>query len=397
MESTRQNAPWGVDPAVAVTAFYHWDIPGNPVRVALHLNVIDRLERVILQTDLAGGTAAGLLLGRSEEADGYSVTIESFVPIVLEQAHGEQQRTPIYNVPAFTDAINRWRPENGKRTYAVGMYCTTRNRKFLLSEDDLAFMQTHFPRPDNVTLLVRPSEGKPSTAVMLTRTGGKMDKSAPAKAEFPFNRGELLTHARVSERPLPIPSQPNATPESPSQQLLPEGRVTLSAADVKSPNPPRPVGPQFSPLQSTNLSDGWVRKRLIPGTLIVAGLLAIGLAAMYFRDLAPAIWENHASSSAGPFGLKAVRQGTYFEFTWNPEAPTIRNASRGRFGIIDGYSGREMDLNTANLQSGRLVYMPQSENFSFRLEAYAAKDGKVTSESIRVQGGIPVSPSAEQR
>jgi len=77
--------------------------------------------------------------------------------------------------------------------------------------------------------------------------------------------------------------------------------------------------------------------------------------------------------------------GSQWVVNWNQSSDVVRNSSRGRLSIRDGYViKKEVELTKAELQSGRLFYTPLTDDVSFRLEVFDLERGKSTSEAIRV-------------
>src|SRR5690348_7637215 len=85
--------------AVSGLPFYLWEVPGKPVSIQLHFDVIDRLTPEILRglgaLKRRGAEVGGLLLGRTEPGSPRKITIEDFEPVPTEYLTG-----PSYNLSA---------------------------------------------------------------------------------------------------------------------------------------------------------------------------------------------------------------------------------------------------------------------------------------------------------
>src|SRR5262245_47272501 len=77
------------------SAYYLWEFPEKPVNVRLSLDMIDRLERDVLESFRAitarGSEVGGLLLGRSEAGATTNTVVENY-----ELFHCDYTRGPLY-------------------------------------------------------------------------------------------------------------------------------------------------------------------------------------------------------------------------------------------------------------------------------------------------------------
>src|SRR5262249_26192150 len=77
------------------SAYYLWEFPEKPVSVRLSLDVVDRLERDVLESFRAitarGSEVGGLLLGRAESGTPMKTVIDSY-----ELFHCDYARGPLY-------------------------------------------------------------------------------------------------------------------------------------------------------------------------------------------------------------------------------------------------------------------------------------------------------------
>src|SRR6059058_1698759 len=77
------------------SAYYLWEFPEKPVSVRVSLDVVDRLERDVLESFRAitarGSEVGGLLLGRSEAGPTVKTVIENY-----ELFHCDYTRGPLY-------------------------------------------------------------------------------------------------------------------------------------------------------------------------------------------------------------------------------------------------------------------------------------------------------------
>src|SRR4051812_414074 len=77
------------------SSYYLWEFPEKPVSVRVSLDVVDRLERDVLDSFRAitarGSEVGGLLLGRSENGPTIKTVIENY-----ELFHCDYTRGPLY-------------------------------------------------------------------------------------------------------------------------------------------------------------------------------------------------------------------------------------------------------------------------------------------------------------
>src|SRR5205807_9387143 len=93
IKSTAPADPVGVHSSPS--AYYLWEFPEKPVSVRVSLDVVDRLERDVLESFRAitarGSEVGGLLLGRSEAGPTVKTIIENY-----ELFHCDYSRGPLY-------------------------------------------------------------------------------------------------------------------------------------------------------------------------------------------------------------------------------------------------------------------------------------------------------------
>ena len=81
--------------------------------------------------------------------------------------------------------------------------------------------------------------------------------------------------------------------------------------------------------------------------------------------------------------LGVQREGRALHLFWDVNSPVIRGSNHVTLHIIDGTHNTQLALNYMELSAGRLVYWPETDRVTFRLEGAAA--GEVTA------GAMPVS------
>ena len=179
------------DMEAAARTYFLWEAMGKPVSVRLSLEVVDRMEREVLEAFRAitrrGSEIGGLLLGRSE-ASGASI-IEDYELVGCEYTRG-----PLYLLSdeerARMEEMLRRRKGAGQPLTAMGFFRSNTRKELALDEEDLALFQQYFARPDQVFLLVKPFATKPGVAGFFIRESDGVRNQASYR-EFPFRRAEL--------------------------------------------------------------------------------------------------------------------------------------------------------------------------------------------------------------
>jgi hypothetical protein len=251
-----------------------------------------------------------------------------------------------------------------------------------LSTEDVALMDQCFPAPEQVALLIRPYATKVSTAGFFFREDGAFQETTPL--EFPFRRRELTGEEpparRTSEqrglerRPLgmragrPVALRMDAeeqysAPPRPSRELR---RLAAPAYSAPAPAPSRLRSVIWVPLSFVFLLFG----------------LALGLMIGVTR------WPGHGEAGEFALGLAVAKvdqvpeqskeSGYNLSVKWNRTASAVRTAQRGVLDIEDGKYTKSVDLDTAQLSNGGIVYRNSSGTVRFRLTVYPRSRVSVT-------------------
>lgn len=88
--------------------------------------------------------------------------------------------------------------------------------------------------------------------------------------------------------------------------------------------------------------------------------------------------------------LKVATVGERFQLSWNRETPAVRNAREAILDINDGSQHHQIQLGSAELASGSVLYLPNTDDIVFRLEVHGA-GGQNANESLRVVGASKTS------
>jgi hypothetical protein len=122
----------------------------------------------------------------------------------------------------------------------------------------------------------------------------------------------------------------------------------------------------------------------------LAGIIGLGI---WLRSgdstatpTAPTRDLSHAPPpAASGLDVSATRSGNDLVVTWNAASPVLRGAGGGVLLVTDGQKRTEVLLDEKHLQSGRVLYVPRTNDLDVRLEIITGR-GQRVSESLRVLG-----------
>src|ERR1700691_4748332 len=147
----------------AVADYYVWELPGKPVVVHLHLDVIGRLSAEVMRgfgaVPKRGVEVGGILLGSiepSEDGEQSIVRVEDFEPVACDYKRGPSYLFSAADGAAFDDARVRWQPDSTRAAYAVGYFRSHTRDGLALAPEDVGFVEQYFPSPAHIALRVKP-------------------------------------------------------------------------------------------------------------------------------------------------------------------------------------------------------------------------------------------------
>ncbi len=301
------------DPAPA-----EWEVreaqPGG-LRIEYSRAVLEEIRSAALEGFLAaphgGVEVGGVLLGEFREG---AVRISAQRPLACEHARGPGFILSESDHAALAGMLEAAAAEG---LHAVGWYHSHTRGGLMLSAEDWAVHQRHFPQPRQVALLVRPYRTDDVRAAFFCRDAGRSGR--PAAVEE-FSLTPLLPTAR--------PKPADSAEQAPARE----------AAGAPSPPARRRGG-------------GW-------RPLVLAALLleAAGLAA----------WSYYSGRDA-PLGLRAAESEGRLEVRWDPNALAVRRARRAILEIADGPDNARLELSPAQIRAGRYSRSRLSDRVEVRL------------------------------
>jgi protein TonB len=130
--------------------------------------------------------------------------------------------------------------------------------------------------------------------------------------------------------------------------------------------------------------------------LLLAAVASIALFVGLF--VYPGVLRNNSKApvavrpDSNQLQLQAVRANGELMLTWNPDAAIVKNASKGVLTINDGEQKDTVDMDLAQLATGKIMYSPAGKDIRFEMRV-TDKAGKSTMEPFRIL--LPPSPLQE--
>ena len=337
----------------AVPGYFVWEAPGQALVIHLHLDVVERLGADIMRGFGAlpkrGAEVGGLLLGTIENGDVTIVRIEDFEDVPCRYKRGPSYLFTEDTRVEFDEACARWQPAEARPVYAVGYYRSHTREGPAMTAEDVELLDQYFPFPAHVALVVKPFASKPSLAGFLVRQDGVFPATSPV--EFPFRRRELSPEADEGP-PANRRYHREERPEEPRPALV----------ETESPEPVHMERPMFG-----NFIDKPPRaRRGLPGWIWIP-LAFVFLILGFLLGYQGALTRTPNTDGVFSLALSVTRTGDNLTVGWNRDAPAVRAAQKGILEIEDGGYSKPVELDTAQLQGGSLIYRNSSNRVRFRL------------------------------
>jgi protein TonB len=420
------------DQQLSPSSYFVWQVPQKPVVVRISLAVVDRLERDAVESFRSltsrGSEIGGLLFGDVVPGTPAVVTIEDYGAVPCDYTRGPLYRLSEADIARFERSIEQ-RGSSGPSV--VGFFRSHTRKGLSLDAEDAAFFQARFRDPHQIVLLVRPAATKASVGGIFIWEGGTVNTES-SYLEFPFRSAELQllrAAAEAESQPpaalpapkpptraqiVPIasrrdpappapevapPRPPEPAPAQPPKQADPQPAPPAAAKPVPAPEavpelkPPAietrvPVAPAEAPEILPEPRGGkWV------WVIGAAVLLAILVTIFIYRGLAPHSRPAPAASAqqdTSPLSLRVERTAGGLLLTWNRASQAIEGARRAVLSISDGERHENFDMDIEQLRKGSIVYMPYTQDVSFRMEVTGDGKLKAASEMVRVLRSSPM-------
>jgi TonB family protein len=406
--------------------YFCWEVSDEGVVVRFHLNLLDLLEQEAIHA--GGTTAAGVLIGQTENGRSLALTVESYEAIAPEP---EASKSPFGNHRRMAEIVDRWRPGR-KRISILGFYRTSTREDEVLDKEDLAALCTGISAPE-----VYPSDRKNSNREhpeglgkqrehpnAQTVTADDADASLDESAYSSLAAKSLIGSSsvqperiflligtcpgRISHATLyfvrngTIVSYSSYTPrvafssaELCKQQAPSEAKsLELCAAPFETEDAEIVSDEQKFRLQTIRKYGMAINWRW----LTASALMAVVCALLFYtgRKQHSDALAHREKSSDFHLGLKLARSGTDWELSWDQDAPVLLGAANGHLRITDGVIQKNLDLAPSELRTGRIMYTPATNDVVMQLEVESGKSEKPVSESVRIVAGPSPSISASR-
>jgi hypothetical protein len=362
-----------------------WDPPGANASIYIDFDLVDRLGFEVMRgfgaVPKRGAEVGGILLGTVEQGERLVVRIEDFVAVECGHSRGPSYLLSEKELEAFDAELARHKPAPDRRLYAVGYYRSNTRDLLALGKDDLEILDSRFPYPSAVCLLVKPYATRVSEACILLRKDGRFPAGPPAQV-FPFRRKELGGGKTPRRGPgLGDGAGPAGAGDSPAGLQAADLDAVPGAQQGATPDPgagPRPEHPK-------SRASNWIWVPLSFIFLLLGVAIGFQVAATYKEKV-------EASRPSDPYllDLSVVQFGDNLHLKWNLDAPVFRSAKRGLLSIRDGDSTKLLELQPEDLARGGVLYKNSTGAVSFRLEVFPREQTSV-SETVEVQLAAPAS------
>jgi len=378
--------------SISAQEFYTWTFPGAPVRIHLHLNVVESLGREVRRAFESVPSHSveigGILYGTADFAANRLIEIKDFEPFLCEYRSDHKFILSDGDGRKLDRLLAARRADGPEALSVVGYYRAQIGEGLSLRQEDVATAQAHFYDPANVFLLVKPSPDGSASAGFFFWDNGRID-SEFSFLEFPFDARQL-TGLRV--KPVPHPTAQTLAPTDP----FPEPQTQVEYP----PLVPTPEFPAPFEREAAQQARSQPNRRVWRAGLFALGMIALG-AVGYQGYLA---WAPHQSgaaasqaSDAPALALQVGRQGADLRVSWNRNSPAIVQATGGVLSIRDGDAQQqELHLDPDQLRHGSVTYTPATADVRFRLEVTAPGNSKTSETVLALTAARPATPGSSQ-
>jgi hypothetical protein len=230
-------------------SFYRWEVAGKPIAILFSLDLMDRLEREVLESFKAvtkrGSEIGGVLGGRVVAGSAPTVIVEQFEPVECDYSRGPLYLLSDEDKVRMKQALERVSRAGGGVSVA-GFFRSNTRRELVLDEEDQAVAKEFFSDPNNVFLLVRPFAMKPSAGGFFFWEGGQLPEET--YQQFPFKRAELVKNFSqfiVAAPEAPVVREPLVMPKREERPVAPPvaKREEPRPAPVVPPRREEPIPP----------------------------------------------------------------------------------------------------------------------------------------------------------
>lgn len=367
--------------------FYTWTFPGAPIRIHLHLKVVESLGREVRRAFESVPSHSveigGILYGRADFATSPIIEIKDFEPFLCEYRADHKFILSDGDRRKLDRLLSARRADGPEALAVVGYYRAHIGDGLGLRPEDVALAQAHFGDPANVFLLVKPAADGSASAGFFFWDKGRIDPEF-SFLEFPFDARQL-TGARVtptSQRGAETASTTDPLSESQSHEHGAAASPPENPALLETEPPPEPRG-------GRNVSVWYA----VLFAVLMAGLGALGYQG--YLAWAPKSPGARPAADTAALALQVERKGSDLRVSWNRSSPAIMQATEGVLSIRDGDAQQqELKLDADQLRTGSVTYTPATPAVRFRLEVTAPGNTKTSETVLALTAARPDVPAS---
>jgi hypothetical protein len=390
--------------------FGTWSAAASPLTIEYSLVVIEEIRHEVaegFQKLSRGGIEVGGVLYGVHEA--HTVRIMAIRPAACEHASGPTFRLSERDRAALHEQVRQDATDSRlEDLVCVGWYVSHTRTEVVLTESDQEIFSSFFPKPWQVTLVVRPSRGGNMRAGFFVREPGGTVNGSQSHLEFNFpdrlagvfeNRGTHRGDPRgdrrgsFAEQPAPEPRiapraapaapapAPNARPEPQPSPVRASSNLTSLFGEPAAVPAPEPV--ESAKLGPAKMTSGKKWLWLAAALIVIAGLAITGA-----RFLA-------TGSTSETIALGVLEREGQLDIQWNRQAAPVSQAVRGTLEVADGPQTRTIPLKPADLALGKFSYKRDTGDIQVRM-IVEEPDGKQVQEASRFLGPPPAKANDEE-
>lgn len=358
--------------------YVSWQHPFRDIQIFVHPQLVQTLATHALNSAQQGSEIGGVLWGKVGPNDSVIVADATLVP----------NAGPFFNAtPA--DSRNLQQALNSRAPNAslslAGYFRSSIRQGLSLTPQDQSVIRHTVTDPDAVFIVIKPGHRGVCTAGLSFWHDGRLETD-PGYLEIPFISGDQpATHSELeAAASYSIPNPPEAFWHAEEHTPAP-ARVAHNGIEEPSivailresalrNNPSQAAAARAAQQQNPEVEQTAQKKPLVFVALALVAVSFLGLvtmSAIYFG--LPLVDEWLHGTPAPPPKLGLDLQFTrlpdgQLSLNWNRDDPEITNTSNAVLTVTDGHRSTKLDLDNAQLRSGKLLFVPKTENVQFRLD-----------------------------
>jgi DNA-binding CsgD family transcriptional regulator len=190
---------------------YEWQVHGKAISIQINLDVVDRLQRDLLELAYRGAEVAGVLLGRVAASGFRTTVIVEGYELALDNG---EPASSLAKQKQLADLVGKWNGYSSQR--AVGLLRSQTRGGLSLTDQDLETAACLFPRLDNIFLVVRLTAGTEPRAGFFFWEGNQI-LATQCYSEFVFD-ARVLSRQSAGRMRL-VDAEAEVLEQSPSPSL----------------------------------------------------------------------------------------------------------------------------------------------------------------------------------